>query len=82
MFIIVIACAALVVSASAPAVLLAQARYRAGAEPLLTLLDAQRTLYASQDLAAQLNLLRLQAAVGLYRALGGGWTRPSSGDTA
>ncbi|CAD5106716.1 efflux transporter outer membrane subunit [Zestomonas carbonaria] len=52
---------------------LAESRYRAGAETLLTLLDAQRTLYAAQDEAAQLQLERLQASVGLYRALGGGW---------
>ena len=52
---------------------LAESRYRAGAEPLLTLLDAQRTLYAAQDPAVQLRLLRLQSGVGLYRALGGGW---------
>jgi len=52
---------------------LAEARYRAGAEPLLTLLDAQRTLYAAQDLAVQLRLRQLQSAVALYRALGGAW---------
>ncbi|MCY1490833.1 Cation efflux system protein CusC [compost metagenome] len=52
---------------------LAEARYRAGADTLLTLLDAQRTLYAAQDEVAQFHLARLQASVGLYRALGGGW---------
>lgn len=52
---------------------LAESRYRAGAETSLTLLDAQRTLYAAQDAAAQLHTLRLQAAVSLYKALGGGW---------
>ena len=55
------------------ALALAENRYRAGAESLLTLLDAQRTLYAAQDLGVQLKLARLQARVGLYRALGGGW---------
>lgn len=55
------------------ALALAENRYRAGAESLLTLLDAQRTLYAAQDLAVQLKLARLQARVALYRALGGGW---------
>lgn len=54
---------------------LAESRYRAGADTLLTLLDAQRTLYAAQDLAAQLKQQRLQAAVALFRALGGGWRR-------
>jgi len=37
------------------------------------LLDAQRTLYGAQDAVAQLRMQRLQASVGLYRALGGGW---------
>ncbi len=55
------------------ALTLAESRYRAGAETLLTLLDAQRTLYSAQDATAQLNTLRLQAAVSLYKALGGGW---------
>ncbi|WP_288012060.1 efflux transporter outer membrane subunit [Diaphorobacter sp.] len=52
---------------------LAESRYRAGAQTLLTLLDAQRTLYAAQDAATRLKAQRLQAAVALYRALGGGW---------
>ena len=52
---------------------LSELRYRAGAETLLVLLDAQRTLYSAQDLDVQLRLARLQARVALYRALGGGW---------
>ncbi|SPB18005.1 multidrug transporter [Caballeronia novacaledonica] len=52
---------------------LAQSRYRAGAETALTVLDAQRTLYAAEDEHVQLHLARLQAAVSTYRALGGGW---------
>jgi outer membrane protein TolC len=55
------------------ALTLAESRYRAGAETIITLLDAQRTLYAAQDEAARLKLARLQAAVSLYKALGGGW---------
>lgn len=51
---------------------LAQSRYRAGAETLLTLLDAQRTLYAAQDMAAQLHQAEWLAQVALLRALGGG----------
>jgi outer membrane protein TolC len=46
---------------------------RAGAEPLLALLNAQSTLYAAQDEALQLKLTHLRAAVSLYKALGGGW---------
>ncbi|WP_394559998.1 efflux transporter outer membrane subunit [Aquipseudomonas alcaligenes] len=52
---------------------LAERRYRAGADDLLNLLDAQRTLYAAEDQSAQLRLARLQASVALARALGGGW---------
>lgn len=55
------------------AVQLAENRYRAGAETLLTLLDSQGKWYTAQDLAVQLKGLRLQAAVSLYRSLGGGW---------
>jgi outer membrane protein, multidrug efflux system len=52
---------------------LAEIRYKAGADDLLTVLDAQRTLFAAQDQLAQIQLSRLQAAVSLYKALGGGW---------
>lgn len=54
----------------------AQSRYQAGAETMLTLLDTQRTLFSAQDLSLQVQQLRLQASVDLYRALGGGWERP------
>lgn len=53
---------------------LAEARYRAGAEHQLVLLDAQRALYAAQDAAVRRQADRLLAAMDLYRALGGGWT--------
>lgn len=52
---------------------LAEQRYRAGADDLLNLLDAQRTLYAAEDQSTQLRLARLQNSVALVRALGGGW---------
>jgi outer membrane protein, multidrug efflux system len=55
---------------------LAEVRYRAGADDLLTVLDAQRTLFAAQDQLAQVRLNRLQSAVSLYKALGGGWSGP------
>lgn len=53
---------------------LADIRYKAGADDLLTMLDAQRTLFAAQDQLAQIQLSRVQAAVSLYKALGGGWS--------
>ncbi|MGY2401944.1 efflux transporter outer membrane subunit [Pseudomonas sp. SDO5271_S396] len=52
---------------------IAESRYQAGAEDLLTVLETQRTLYAAQDLTVQLRLSRLQASIALYKALGGGW---------
>ncbi|WP_447793087.1 MULTISPECIES: efflux transporter outer membrane subunit [Pseudomonas] len=52
---------------------IAQSRYQAGAEDLLTVLETQRTLYAAQDSNVQLRLSRLQASIALYKALGGGW---------
>jgi len=39
--------------------------------------EVQRTpLFQAQDNAAQVRLSRLQASVGLYKALGGGWGVP------
>lgn len=52
---------------------LAEQRYRAGAETLLSVLETQRTLYLAEDEQAQLRLARLQGSVALYKALGGGW---------
>jgi NodT family efflux transporter outer membrane factor (OMF) lipoprotein len=52
---------------------LAEVRYREGADDLLSVLDAQRTLFDAQDQLAQVRLDRLAAAVALYKALGGGW---------
>ncbi|RZT39349.1 efflux transporter outer membrane subunit [Cupriavidus agavae] len=63
------------------AFVLAEHRYRAGAETLLTMLDAQRTLHDAEDAQATLRLSALQAVVLLYKALGGGWQRPA-GDAA
>jgi len=55
---------------------LAEIRYREGADDLLSVLDAQRTLFQAEDQLAQLHLARLQASVGLFKALGGGWSDP------
>jgi outer membrane protein, multidrug efflux system len=54
----------------------AQLRYKAGAGDFLTLLEAQRTLYGARDQLIQYKLARLQALVGLCKALGGGWQVP------
>ncbi|CAK0781342.1 hypothetical protein CCP3SC15_900001 [Gammaproteobacteria bacterium] len=52
---------------------LAEIRYREGIVDLLTVLDAQRTLFQAEDQLAQVRLSRLQAAIVLFKALGGGW---------
>lgn len=62
------------------ALVLAESRYRAGADSLLTLLDAQRTLFAAQDAAVRTKLARLVASVSLYKALGGGWRVDAADD--
>jgi len=52
---------------------LAEIRYREGADDLLSVLDAQRTLFDAQDQLAQVRRDRLDGAVALFKALGGGW---------
>jgi len=52
---------------------LAEIRYREGVDDLLTVLDAQRTLFQAEDQLAQVRLSRLQGSIGLFKALGGGW---------
>jgi len=42
----------------------------------LTVIEAQRTLYAARDQFSQYKLARLQALVSLCKALGGGWQAP------
>jgi NodT family efflux transporter outer membrane factor (OMF) lipoprotein len=57
---------------------LAEIRYREGADDLLTALDAQRTLFQAEDQLAQIRLSRLQASLGLFKALGGAWEMPET----
>jgi len=54
---------------------LAEVRYREGADDLLSVLDAQRTLFDAQDQLALTRLDRLEASVALFKALGGGWEK-------
>ncbi|MGE0804554.1 MAG: efflux transporter outer membrane subunit [Burkholderiaceae bacterium] len=56
---------------------LAELRYREGAEELLSVLDAQRTLFQAQDQLAQIRQARLASALDLFKALGGGWEAPA-----
>lgn len=52
---------------------LSQKQFNAGLIDLTTLLNTQRSLLATSDAYMQSKLKRLQAIVGLYQALGGGW---------
>ncbi len=56
---------------------IAEQRYRNGIDSMLTRLDAQRNLVASQQSAINTRLALLQAKVDLYRALGG-WYQSQS----
>ena len=52
---------------------LADLRYRNGIASYLDMLDAQRSLFATEQSYAQVQLARQQNEVLLYKALGGGW---------
>jgi multidrug efflux system outer membrane protein len=58
---------------------LIEARYKAGTDDLLSLLDAQRSLFQAKDALVQQRLARLNAAVDLYKSLGGGWQLAQQG---
>ena len=60
--------------AVAEALRIARNRYREGYASYLEELDAQRTLFTTEQTVAQLRADVLTAHVNLYRALGGGWT--------
>lgn len=53
---------------------LAQHRYRSGVDSNLTFLDAQRSLFSSQQALIVDRLAQLVAEVNLYTALGGAWS--------
>ena len=52
---------------------LAEMRYRAGLDDLFQLLDAQRRLISLESEIAAADAALLSSAVGVYKALGGGW---------
>jgi outer membrane protein TolC len=54
----------------------AQIRYKEGSGDFVTVVEAQRVLYAARDQFSQYRLARLQALVSLCKALGGGWQAP------
>lgn len=61
------------VEAAARAQELSEARYRAGRDSYLNLLDAQRTLYSARQSLVATQLAEQNNRITLYRVLGGGW---------
>jgi NodT family efflux transporter outer membrane factor (OMF) lipoprotein len=61
------------VTRSQTAVQLSRERYRSGLADFLTVLDAERQLYSSEDLLAQSQISVTTNLIALYKALGGGW---------
>jgi NodT family efflux transporter outer membrane factor (OMF) lipoprotein len=61
------------VTADREALNLAQQLYRQGLTDFLTVLDAERELFAAQDALARSETDQATALIGLYKALGGGW---------
>jgi NodT family efflux transporter outer membrane factor (OMF) lipoprotein len=51
----------------------------AGTLDIVTLLQTQQTLFTTKDTLSQVHLARLQAAISLYQALGGGWVAARTG---
>jgi NodT family efflux transporter outer membrane factor (OMF) lipoprotein len=62
------------VAASRRALDITEQLLRQGTIDIVTLFNTQTTLFQNQDALARVRLLRFQALVSLYQALGGGWT--------
>lgn len=61
------------ITAAEEAFQISELQYRQGAADLLTVLQAQQTLFSAQDQLVQTVLANRLAAIHLYEALGGGW---------
>jgi outer membrane protein TolC len=59
-----------------------EARYRSGLASLVELEDARRTALAAETALVALQRERVAAWIALYRAAGGGWTRPDGATLA
>jgi multidrug efflux system outer membrane protein len=57
--------------ATADTYTLTEARYRAGIDPFLTVLDAQRSYYAAQQQMVETKLTAAQNLVTIYQTIGG-----------
>jgi len=58
-------------AATADTYLLTEARYRAGIDPFLTVLDAQRSYYSAEQTLVSIKLTAAQNIVTTYQAIGG-----------
>ena len=47
---------------------------RGGTVNLITVLQTQQALFTAESNLVQVRLLKLEAAISLFQALGGGWT--------
>jgi outer membrane protein, multidrug efflux system len=56
---------------------IAQAQLHSGTVSILTVLNTETALYSAQDALVQARFSHLQALVGLFGALGGGWQKES-----
>jgi outer membrane protein, multidrug efflux system len=54
---------------------LSEVRFRNGVDDYFPVFDAERQLYTVQQELVTIRLARLTSRVGLYKALGGGWSR-------
>jgi multidrug efflux system outer membrane protein len=67
------------VAANRRALDLATERYTGGLENFLSVLDAQRAVYGTEDAQAQSETTAMVSLIAVYKALGGGWTPDSTG---
>ncbi|MDP1627610.1 efflux transporter outer membrane subunit [Parvibaculum sp.] len=68
------------VTATAESYALAERRYRSGIDSYLTLLDAQRSLYAAEQELIRTQLAQVSNTVTLYKVLGGGGFEQSAAE--
>lgn len=66
------------VRADGEAFRISELQYREGTIDILALLQNQQNLFNAENLLVQTKLARLEASVGIFRALGGGWTQQGS----
>lgn len=67
-----------VVDASQRAYTISEARLKEGTIDIVTVLQAEQTLFGAQDAFAVVRLQKFQALASLAQALGGGWVQPAS----